>query len=506
MRGSTPDWEAATTRVLDAADSTKSVSAAARDSTKELQKALDESTISAKQTVEQLIAWKVHKTRQLQRRLEQCLGESQRMHKRLAEVKEKVEVFVSGPLANALKVARMRAAQRAKRPSRERINDKVQTALEQELQQLGHTQEITTQYTADLNAHMFQLAQIVASLNADLQDKNRAVELDAACLGVSANKGTTGVPVAVTTGEEEAADDDEDIESAPSLHPGNEADRQWVAETMSLIESASTAMKDCEGVIAKIKTDVEKRVTGMDAAARASTEALNTKIKNTAKLQLQLNNKLRQLGEEKKSLDGQIADTKTALEDTKEPLAVVEKRLALRQQRPAKEDILDSVSVALSEEKNKLQQRVSSLTTTLEQLEEQKKSLMELADAMKQEVHEKSIAFRIDQGCLQPTEAEAALAITTGTSGKTKSAIIAALKPQPPPPPASNTGAGGLGGSSRNHRQGRKGGNKGAATHRYRQPTQSSSQAGAISYPVISTTQSGNRLPVLAKGPITARY
>eukprot|EP01012_Entosiphon_sulcatum_P055780 TRINITY_DN7828_c0_g1_i3.p1 TRINITY_DN7828_c0_g1~~TRINITY_DN7828_c0_g1_i3.p1 ORF type:complete len:447 (+),score=95.65 TRINITY_DN7828_c0_g1_i3:1670-3010(+) len=385
-----PAWELATTSRIAEAEVRKSLATRVRNETKQLRALLDSSAQLNQQSVNQQIVTKLRQTEFLCKELDRQLVATTGQRNELADRRANLQNLIEGELAGTAGVARGRAEQRSKRPAAEKVMDEVDQALDEELQLLSDSERDLWDAANRAEQLLDEIDSCRIAMNADLEDKRASLELDRKCLAVVPTAAALAASLPLMKRDE-------------LLDPtqGNEADRKWITDSLLLVQRGASLQQDAQHLGVAIESLMAQfRQRANDAASR-TTAAFQTKVMQSTRLQLQLQTKLRAVAEEIRMTEEHIQETRNAIQATSEPLQVVTQRLALREKRPVREAIADSLAVLLQREFTALSTRMQQLRDTLQQLESQRRQLVETQEELRFDVHTKSIAQKLDSKCLE---------------------------------------------------------------------------------------------------------
>mmetsp|Transcript_8812 Transcript_8812/g.16105 ORF Transcript_8812/g.16105 Transcript_8812/m.16105 type:complete len:453 (+) Transcript_8812:45-1403(+) len=306
-------------------------------------------------------------------------------------------------LIHPMELCKTRLGMRLKRPKREQVFDAFQQALLAEEQELQRTKTSLQNAAAETQKLIRDLRNDLASLEADLNDKQSSYHIDTLCTSrkkaVEANNAKldklynrSGVPLS---------------EVLPELFQPSEAqesggrfqERSRQKGTLSIIERAMKLEEICKqrwqatnGLLAATHQSTYQ------ALKRTQTE-MGAKVADTEILRQELN-------KQRRTTDTKIAEMKKCLGLVVERLRGIEKPLAAnaersryRATRVPREAGEDEVSEALfaqhltlEEQKRSLQNHVNRTVASLDELENSRYQLME-------DIADKEKALNIDRSC-----------------------------------------------------------------------------------------------------------
>ncbi|KAJ9451761.1 Tektin [Diplonema papillatum] len=378
-RPATGEWQHHTVKLLEEARQTKQSCMVLRDRDTTDKKTGDRDVRDHLNAVNEELRKKVQVTAKLKAKLEkqasQTAAELSSVIQARARVKEKLD-----ERAKPLKVALARKEQRQARPETEQINDKAERALQQETLELqssvDHLQELA-RAAAEL---IVKLETSHANLQADLRDKTESLRLDRACLEVVPSMSTA------------------DTQMAPKS--ASQLPEKWKKCTMQLLYDAAGLEQQSMRLRKVLSKTVSSLTTSHLQAFGAVNEALKSKVKQTKVLQNQLQKNLDAVNTELVELQYHREHIAGTLDAKRGPLSVVRQRLELRQQRPNREAVRDSVEEALETEYTKLKKAMATLQAKLEKIDVERGRLHQLKLQLESDLSNKNSALKHDKKAL----------------------------------------------------------------------------------------------------------
>ena len=179
------DWTNQTHALLSDAKATRVISTKLRGQAVSTRRALDKQTKAQQATVEDALRKKVQNTSQLKHKLENRITSLQAELEKLQHVKARGQEMVSS-LHRPIKKAEGRLRLRERRPVREKIYDKVEKALGEELDELKKATCSLETLIKETAAHAKLMDECKHSLKADHLDKSQSLKLDVECLDLPA--------------------------------------------------------------------------------------------------------------------------------------------------------------------------------------------------------------------------------------------------------------------------------------------------------------------------------
>ena len=399
-RPATGEWKHVTMRLLDEARQTKQNSMVLRDANNVVKKTGERDVKDTFHVVNEELRKKVALTAKLKAKLEKQVQQTTSELSALVEARARTKAKLD-ERKKPLKVARQRLQTRALRPASEQIHDTADRTLRSEaleLQGAVKTLVDAVQQSADV---ITRLEASLKALKADLRDKAESLRLDKECLDVHlpSEKAAAGGGGGGGGGGSGGVGQLHGSRGAAAAG-GTTKTLEWQATTSRLLVDAS----DTEQSSMRLRKVLAQTVASLGhshhQAYGAVNDALRCKVKQTKLLQLQLQQNLAAVMKELEELELHRASIQGTLDQKKEPLAVVQKRLSLRKLRPERESIRDTVEEALEAELHKLQAIMASLSSKLTKIDSEKQRLGVLRRQLENDLSNKGSALKQDKKAL----------------------------------------------------------------------------------------------------------
>lgn len=307
-------------------------------------------------------------------------------------------------LSAPIELCKNRIAMREKRPKRERTFDSFQEALLREEKELQAAKQKLMEAIADTQRHMKHLAQCREELKADLNDKQHGLSLDTLCVDKKAIDmlspatldrcyNRKGVPMNMVL-PELLGTPREGRESE-----GRAQERQRQKSTFKGIENALKTEQAAKERWQQTADLLDKCQAATTAAFKSTQAEMGARIEHIELLK-------QELLKQSRLTDQKISETEKTLGLTTDKLNLIEKpisanvqRTKIRGQRMPREagndevtEALHSQQHALQGKKLQLQSQVTALHSSLEELQNARRSLLE-------DIADKDRALGIDRAC-----------------------------------------------------------------------------------------------------------
>lgn len=306
-------------------------------------------------------------------------------------------------LEEPVEICRMRKAWRLKRPKKEQVPDAFQEALHEEERTLEREKYNMNDAITDTQKLIRALTSDLDQLEADLKDKQHAMQIDSLCKdkikavehgNAKLDKSYTGGPVPLKEVLPEILGTPRKLDTG-----GRVNERQRQKGTLISIERAlrleDQAKQRWQATTALV--DHSKSITS-NAIKRTQME-MGSKIADTEILRQELTKQLKRTEQKIVEANKILGLTTGKLAQLEKPTTGNAERQRIRGTRTPREAIADEVSEALSlqqsglqEQKISLGRQVSNIHAALEELESTKRQLME-------EIANKEKALEIDRAC-----------------------------------------------------------------------------------------------------------
>eukprot|EP01063_Lacrimia_lanifica_P020400 TRINITY_DN27713_c0_g1_i1.p1 TRINITY_DN27713_c0_g1~~TRINITY_DN27713_c0_g1_i1.p1 ORF type:complete len:476 (+),score=206.68 TRINITY_DN27713_c0_g1_i1:132-1559(+) len=391
------DWTNQTNALLDDAKVTKQVSTKLRAGASATRRAVDKQTKERQQHVDEALRKKVQDTTALKNKLERRIRSLQQELDKLVSFKERATA-VAGSLHKPINKAEKRLTLREKKPTRERIFDRVEKTLSVEHEELKKALMAINALINESGQHIVLMGECRHILRLDLADKAASLKLDLACLDLpSKNGGGEKLPDPHPPGKPHQLpmldQNDTVMRSTTAPATWRQGTEKGIAEACKLEHQSYDLRKKI--VVAMHNVEETKTATHSQVV-----DALGNKVKQTAFLQGKLNQNMLDINAELDSLDEQRGQVVRALQAKEQPLSIVKDRLRIRKSRPIREAVRDSVEEALEEEYGKLCSTIKALKEKLVHIDEEKEKLLHAQRHLNQDIKDKNQSLGIDKRCL----------------------------------------------------------------------------------------------------------
>jgi len=401
-RAHSRDWAKSTNAIVSEAKTHKGLSMRLRDETLATRKQTDKQTKEQQNHVDDMLRKKVHETTQLKAKLERRLAAHQGEIDKLTNSRNRADRMLH-ELARPHKKSETRTHLREKRPSRERIDDRVHRALETEQDELRKGIMMLQDFVSEADQRLNKMALCKAALKADHADKSHSLRLDVECLDLPARAAAqnqrdstwgSGTSSPKIPGAGEGANAVTKSTQLPAIWKQNT--ERVVADAQKLENEAAELRRKIAGVmrqVAEVKEHHSSQVR----------DALNQKVKATQSLHLKLNQQLLEINSELDELEEHRQNTERALQAKAVPLNIVSDRLQIRRNRPPRESVRDMVEEALEQEHKQLVQSIEKLERKLAHIEQEMARLKRQAMNIESDLRDKTASINIDKRCQEMT-------------------------------------------------------------------------------------------------------
>lgn len=400
-RAHSRDWAKSTNAIVSEAKTHKGLSMRLRDETLATRKQTDKQTKEQQSHVDDMLRKKVQETTQLKAKLERRLAAHQGEIDKLTNSRNRADRMLH-ELSRPHKKSETRAHLREKRPSRERIDDRVHRALETEQDELRKAILMLQDFVSEGDQRLNRMALCKAALKADHADKSHSLRLDVECLDLPARAAAqnqretwgsgTGSPKIPGAGE--GANAIGKSTTLPAIWKQNT--ERVVADAQKLENESAELRRKIAGVMRQVADVKEHHSTQVR-------DALNQKVKATHSLQLKLNQQLLEINSELDELEEHRQNTERALQAKSVPLNIVSDRLQIRRNRPPRESVRDMVEEALEQEHTQLVQSIKKLELKLAHIEQEMARLKRQAMHIESDLRDKTMSINIDKRCQDMT-------------------------------------------------------------------------------------------------------
>jgi chromosome segregation ATPase len=299
-----------------------------------------------------------------------------------------------------------RMHQREGRPLREQVRDVVEMALEQEKETIAGTQRKLAEAIRATKAQITGLEDKLTELRREINEKTQALGIDEICLRTTQksfqaqlDKTPPRTPRALSSARIQALSQ-KSPQVTTKLRESSKNEVYRVHATKSLSHSAALmeeSAKDLRSESAKLVQRCEKLV--QDATAKSEKAMRDWITQHQA-----MNKRLEAVIQE---TIGKIDHTKTTIKETKTQIAALNAPIELttncnswRQQRAAKEHIVDPVTSKLQEHQVTLLRSQEELNAHLLSEKSILHELQERRERLKEDLRDKVAALTIDLNCL----------------------------------------------------------------------------------------------------------
>eukprot|EP01012_Entosiphon_sulcatum_P065220 TRINITY_DN94110_c0_g1_i1.p1 TRINITY_DN94110_c0_g1~~TRINITY_DN94110_c0_g1_i1.p1 ORF type:complete len:486 (+),score=101.20 TRINITY_DN94110_c0_g1_i1:51-1508(+) len=366
--------------VLDAAKYVRIKAASSRQSRKAAENRVQ---VNHETFVEERLRAKLADTVSLRRSLEEYVVVLTAEIRKLEALRLRAQAKLNERLG-PLSVAEERIAVRSQKPIKElqqAQRDTVERALEAEAAELRYSSEQLRSIITTADSHIEKMTLSIEALKADIADKEASIKLDQACLRLGPGAG-----------------DIVSFESGPKveLRKSNILPEIWKKGSLQELEQARELQHTSEAMrktLGKILRHMDLYTT---AASQAVTDALKSQVKKTSHLQLQLQQQLGEVEEELHRLEVEYATSHKQLQEAIAPLELVQQRILLRNHRPERESVRDSVEEALEAQQARLRQVVTTAQKTMSDIDAERQRLEVLRASLQAQVQDKASALQFE--------------------------------------------------------------------------------------------------------------
>eukprot|EP01006_Ploeotia_vitrea_P031691 TRINITY_DN63997_c0_g2_i1.p1 TRINITY_DN63997_c0_g2~~TRINITY_DN63997_c0_g2_i1.p1 ORF type:complete len:468 (-),score=49.98 TRINITY_DN63997_c0_g2_i1:1231-2634(-) len=389
-RPETPEWMDNTQHILSEAQQCKVISSVLREESSELRNLLERQQHDSTKNVNEQLKKKIADTTALKTKLEkrvQALAAEYESLQRLRMVAAQQLAAREGPL----QIAERRVRIRSQRPQREQIYDSVERALQTEYRDLRNAVDQLTSCIEAADAHLQKMEHMEKQLQMDIDDKNMAIQLDQDCLDLVVNPDKPlqlggGIP------KLEATDAPRRSQGVPEL---------WKKETDQLLDEALKL----EQMGIRMKKNLKSLITQIREANTQSNNlsngALKKKLAQGTKLHASLSHHLQEITEEIDQLEATKSALNAAMKQREKPLGTVQRRLAIRQQRPQREAVRDTVEEALENELAAINSTMTAIMKKTETIDKELKRLQQAKNCLLDDLHDKTQSLKLDKNCME---------------------------------------------------------------------------------------------------------
>eukprot|EP01064_Diplonema_japonicum_P004503 TRINITY_DN12960_c0_g1_i1.p1 TRINITY_DN12960_c0_g1~~TRINITY_DN12960_c0_g1_i1.p1 ORF type:complete len:505 (+),score=81.12 TRINITY_DN12960_c0_g1_i1:42-1517(+) len=279
-------------------------------------------------------------------------------------------------------------------------------------------------------------------LEADLEDKNKAYELDLKCLTTNPTQ-TATLPI-------------EKKELNKAVNGGAMSTKSvflpsiWKHSTEASLGKAVQVDAAAKQLTKLILTTISDINRNHEENRHKTFTAFRSKVKQATVLRQQISGRISVLTNELENLTVQRDQLRKSLEDKQAPLSVLQQRVAVRKLRPAREAVHDEVEQAMQSELQELLKSVNVLNDKVDSIESEMRKLKANKKFLSVDLRDKDRTLRVDKKCLDlvdgvttPASSNPGTPLSSLTSASNHASrnhqyalhIINSLKPKLPKPP-----------------------------------------------------------------------
>mmetsp|Transcript_2468 Transcript_2468/g.2733 ORF Transcript_2468/g.2733 Transcript_2468/m.2733 type:complete len:449 (+) Transcript_2468:313-1659(+) len=329
--------------------------------------------------VDSALKAKITTTKELKELLEGAVHMTEKELFKMEGTKERLEEEF-GSSKRHLQQNEERRLHRTSRPSREMVHDYPYKLFEAQGVFLQNSLAKLEDNINKVKDVLTRLNNTKVLLEADLSDKNAALDLDMKCIGLA------------------PGENDPPIQSLQfsKLQPFN-----WSSNTKSSVLEAQLLQAESAQIRRSIARTVQTVKKGEKQQHDLVQQALDRNIASISRLRDDLHLQLQQVEEEINQAMKTRAELENAIAEKMPPLNLTKQRYLTRTQRPNRELVNDEVEHALKMQYDSLNRIVNELQRKLSQLNATLASLFAHKTELEENIADKERNYDMDKSCMQ---------------------------------------------------------------------------------------------------------
>eukprot|EP00232_Nephroselmis_pyriformis_P005562 CAMPEP_0182911454 /NCGR_PEP_ID=MMETSP0034_2-20130328/36927_1 /TAXON_ID=156128 /ORGANISM="Nephroselmis pyriformis, Strain CCMP717" /LENGTH=488 /DNA_ID=CAMNT_0025047977 /DNA_START=22 /DNA_END=1488 /DNA_ORIENTATION=- len=399
------DWKKESENQMGEATTVRGISSNVRYQSREMEVNFAERTNNAEMTVNDALKSKINKVERLKHTLESSIRATDGEIQELALAKERLEKTLEKKI-KSLELNLKRTEIRADRPSRELVNDEVQSKLSMQTRLLTINIDKVKRCMHNADMDMERLNDTKSKLLQDFDDKLRALELDEACLEM----------------EPSADPVDGNLQKRDLTHP-----HRWMRSTEEGVREAAARHAEAARLRAAINKLLGEAKTAEREVSHALHQSLRDKLGDTQGLRGSLQAQLDDTTEELRKATERKAKLEEAVAEKQPHLALGQQRYLVRKTRPDREMVHDEVETALQQELTDIAHICKQLEAKLSVVGKEMAHLGQQRSVLKSNLKGKDTALEMDKKCLLldgRADIDAASVISCATSVRSRARSV----------------------------------------------------------------------------------
>ncbi|KAK3243208.1 hypothetical protein CYMTET_47127 [Cymbomonas tetramitiformis] len=388
------DWHRESAEHMNSATLSRTTSNIVRDHSQSLQNAFEQRAHHSQMSTQEALKSKMGKVGGLKNLLSETLDQTVDELTELQKVRSDLEKALHRK-SKQLDLNNKRLQMRAMRPDRELVSDEVQSKLNNQTRLLQGSIEKVSRCIKNTDQDVERLREAREMLDADISDKDAALNLDNAALTLTA-------PDLSLEGN---------LQKKALAYPHN-----WCKNTEQGVQEARSRQNDA----VRLRMAIERALEEAEMLEKQGDQYLQDAFREKTRLTEAIQNDLQSQRDAVLSELGEAKNRKASLEkaiaDKKEPLALARQRYQMRKQRPSRELVHDEVEDALTQEFKDLQVIVQNLEAKLKQVKKEIDTLESNKHQLELNIKDKAKALSLDKQCIQMEVSSQASAASTRAS------------------------------------------------------------------------------------------
>ncbi|CAI5694653.1 unnamed protein product [Oreochromis niloticus] len=281
-----------------------------------------------------------------------------------------------------LRVTVLCLEERMKRVPAERVEDEVERELLKEQEVLKGVASLLERTLEQMSEQIRLNRSAKYHLEKDLKEKSEAQHIDNSCVVMTTHSiGNLQLSTTKSTG-------------LPSL---TVTPKQWENISDINIAKAEHQKTNSESMRALVQSVLEQTAADMQKQFQATTTAFQTHIQEIKSVKSQMEEKLPEILSEISSQERLREDLQVAITENEHSLNLAKTRLAMRLQRPSKEQCYDLAQAQLLTEIQHLTSHIKKLREETAQSQEQQRALVCCKLRLEEDVNMKASSLYIDE-------------------------------------------------------------------------------------------------------------